>query len=413
MAHTEGDLLVRSGAITSTALREALSARARGEGTLGECLVKLGVIDDDRLATFYHKRLVVPILKEAHLRDVPPDVLALVPAEVAVEFRVLPIALDKEGSLLVAMADPSDNHAVEEITFFVDKFILRAAAPQAAVRRAIEQHYGVSFEPVAAPEVPRAAFIAPESTSRATAVLRPSAGVRSDPAPPAPRPGREPTEEVVVLTRRKRVDAPAPPPPAVTPSPPSAAKEPEPLLLTTLKGPERTGTLPGLHAAPPSAPLPVAQLRGARDRDEVAHHLLAYAGAVLERAVLFVVKGGALVGFDARGGGLDRAGVQLLQIPLDAESLFRDVIGQRLPYRGPLPDGGVNRMLARALGTVPSSEVLALPIQVRTRVVAILFGDRFAQALPEASLQALCHEAGLAYERIILQNRAIPSDPDR
>src|SRR5205814_86742 len=62
----------------------------------------------------------------------------------------------------------SDNHAVEEVTFFVDRFVLRAVAEESAVRRAIERHYRIRLtphidtaptDPALALSPPRPAFI--------------------------------------------------------------------------------------------------------------------------------------------------------------------------------------------------------------------------------------------------------------
>ena len=103
----------------------------------------------------------------------------------------------------------------------------------------------------------------------------------------------------------------------------------------------------------------------------------------------------------------------MLQVPLATESLLRDVTQSRLPFRGVMPNTARNRTLARALGTPSHAEVVALPILVRDRVVALLFGDRLANLLPEAALQAICYEAGIAYERILRQARANTSDPGR
>jgi hypothetical protein len=433
MAFTPGELLVRGGIISAEAHRRALAQRAPGS-SFGESLIRLGLIDEVGLATFYHKRLVLPLLEERNLQRVPREVLATVPAEVAAEFRVLPLAFDREGALLVAMADPSDNHAVDELGFFVNRFILRAVATESAVRRAIERHYklnlGVGAEraptsimPRPVVEVPRVAPPRAREITPPTEPIFPTSDERArDPfgrsgavLPPEPTPDRD---EPVLLTRKKRVDETPLPPPAppqkdfATPAAPAAVAAPrneEPHLLTH-KRRERVSTLPGLS---PSAALPLARLRAARQRDEVARLLLDYAAQVLGRAVLFVVRSGTLVGFDARGGGLERASVEVLQVPLAADSLFRDVTQAQLAYRGPLPPTAHNRTLARALGTQPDAEVLMLPILVRDRVVAVLFGDSPATALPEASLQTLCHEAGLAYERILRQARAMSIDPGR
>jgi hypothetical protein len=457
MAYTQGELLLRAGVVTPEAQRRALAMRARDGGSLGECLVRLGVIDEERLATFYHKRLVLPLLPEASLGQVAPEVLSMVPAEVASEFRLLPVALDRDGALLVAMADPSDNHAVEELAFFVDRFILRAVATESAVRRAFERHYKLRLttqiesaltdqisaplvpaaEPDPFPEItveaPRPAFI-PTTVSPAL-TAKPASPAASDgrplfPANQEPRydpigrstaVGKRPAEEVVLLTRKKRTDETPLPPPAPPPiehdlSPTGARVavevEPEqPHLLTRRRQRERTATLPGV--SPDVPPPPLQELRGASARDQVARLLLEYAAQVLGRAALFVVRNGALCGYDARGGGLERASVEVLQVALTQDSLFREVTRARLPYRGPLSPTPLNRTIARALGTAEGADVLALPILVRDRVVALLFGDSLSLTLPEAALQALCYEAGLAYERILRQGRANAGDPAR
>jgi len=98
------------------------------------------------------------------------------------------------------------------------------------------------------------------------------------------------------------------------------------------------------------------------------------------------------------------ATVKKLIINVEAPSLFRDVIASRLPYRGPLPETPANRAFAHAIGGV-SPEVLVMPIAVRDRIIAVLFADGSAQPLPDAALHATIREAGLAYERLILESK--------
>jgi hypothetical protein len=94
-----------------------------------------------------------------------------------------------------------------------------------------------------------------------------------------------------------------------------------------------------------------------------------------------------------------------LAIQLDSPSVFREVVLSRMPYRGPMPDGSANRTFARIMGGV-SAEVLIMPILIRDRVVAVLFADRALRPLPDAALHATIHEAGLAYERLILLGKS-------
>ncbi|HEY7955094.1 MAG TPA: hypothetical protein VII38_07365 [Polyangia bacterium] len=391
MADTSGALLARAGIVTPEELAKANSIRQRDGGSLGECLVRIGAIDEERLVQFYHKRLMVPRVAAAKLMVVAPEVLELVPPEMAAEFRCVPIDLDAEG-ITLAMSDPSDNHAVDEIAFFADRFVLRAVAAESAVRRAIEKHYGIRFTsplasatPAPEPEPPR---------------------VESPPEEPAEEP--PPVEyapeepEPVLLTRVKRSEEtplpmPVPPPDDYTPQ---YADPAEPILLSKPKERKRTTTDPGLTIPVPDPPLPA--LRAATARDEVAQLLLDYLALLLQRALLFVIKKPLLVGQDARGERIDPIAVKALAIHLEAPSIFRDVVAARLPYRGPLPETPANRAFAQTVGGV-GSEVLIMPIAVRDRIIAVLFADGARMPLPDAALHATCREAGLAYERLILE----------
>lgn len=359
MAHSIGELLVRRGVVSADALTHAMKSKAMQGGTLGEHLVRSGAIDEETLAAFFHRHLVLPRIASARLEHISPAVLRLVPAEVAVEFRVMPVAVDRDGSLLVAMADPSDNHAVEELAFFVDAFILRGVATQSALRVAIARHY-----PEAAPP-------------QVTDFELPIDVEESEP---------------LLLTQKKPLRSPEP-----------AAPDEPPLLLTHARGMPRMGTLPGL--SPVRREPPLSAMREAEQRDVVGAVLLDYASTFMRRVALFVMRRGVLVGHDVRGVGLERAIVELLSVQLGQPSLFADVVRARVAYRGELPDNAQDRALGRSVATLERADVLACPVMVRERVVALLFGTQLVDPLPEADLQAVLLEAGAAYERMVLATK--------
>jgi hypothetical protein len=293
------------------------------------------------------------------------------------------------------------------------------------IRRALERHYGLRPPParVAAAQAPaqtpktvgtKHPKSAPGKTASGTAKTEPDlvlfpANAEERAYDPFGRRTKEP--EIVVLTKKVRgEETPLPPPKPFGNEVATSAEEP--VLLTKKRRRDHRDTLPGLQGPLPELP-PLAELRTATARDEVARIVLDFAARFLGRAVLFVVRKDTLQGFDARGGGLERDSVEVLQIPVAGASLFRDVVQSRLPYRGPLPPTPLTKLVARALELSPNAEVVLLPIAVRARVVALLLGDRIEQHLPEASLQALAYEAGMAYERIIVQTRAASKDPVR
>ncbi len=409
------DILLRHGLVSPEQIAAAHTLRQRegGLASIGECLVSIGALDEDTLVEFYHKRLMIPRIGDARLEAVSAKVLSLIPADMAVEFRIVPFDVEADGSVSVAMSEPTNNHAVDEVAFFTDRFVIRAVARLGSVRRALERFYNARLPelhvtPKRAPEVPRPRTL---GTSQALPPTRVPMQAHTD------------GEPVLLLTRVKRIDetplpAHAPPPPdlgelsdqeeepemEVHLESEEPASEAEPILLTKPKPAERPrrerhDTLPGLgtsEADPPQGPL-----RDSRTRDEVAALLLDYVGTLAGRAILFVVKKSLLVGHDARGGQIDPVMVKELAINIEAASIFRDVVASRLPYRGPLPMSSTNRAFALAIGGVVT-EIVLMPIAVRERIIAVLYADSVEGVLPEAALHAATREAGLAYERIIL-----------
>jgi hypothetical protein len=142
VADDAGALLVRSGLVSSTALDEARSQVAEVGGTIGEQLVAAGVIKDDALTEFYKTRLLVPQVNPNTLARLPAKVVATIPSDMAIELRAIPVSLDADNNLTVAMSDPSDRHAVDEIAFFSSAYVVRAVATQMQIAWCLAHYYG-------------------------------------------------------------------------------------------------------------------------------------------------------------------------------------------------------------------------------------------------------------------------------
>jgi hypothetical protein len=428
MSELAGSLLLRHGVVKPEQLSAAHALRQKDGGSFGEALVRIGAVDEEQLVEFYHRRLMIPRIADAKLLQVSPKVLSLVPADMAAEFRVLPVEVDNEGTITLAMSDPTNNHAVDEVAFFADRFVVRAACTESAIRRAIESHYGVRFtsprttDRIAAPpqsNVGTFRAIDAKPTTQPMPIdtkqtLPMGSNVRAHEAPKkqqeAPKPSREELEQqIVLLTKVKRSEEtplPIPVPPPEDYKPEYASNEPEaaPVLLTRPKlqpQPERRDTLPDVAVHVPDPPL--AALRDAQDRDAVVMDVLDYLALMTRRAIFFAVKKQLLVPHDARGE-LDSSLVGQLAINIEAPSIFRDVIASRLPYRGPLPDTAANRAFAQTVGGI-GAEVLLMPVAIRERIIAVVFADQPTMPLPDAALHATIREAGLAYERIVLAQK--------
>jgi Type II secretion system (T2SS), protein E, N-terminal domain len=142
VADDAGALLVRSGLVATNALDDARARVASAGGTLGEQLVIHGAITDDALTDFYRSRLLVPQVNPNMLARLTPKVVAMLPGDLAIELRAVPVALDPENNLTVAMSDPSDRHAVDEIAFFTGAYVVRAVATQMQIAWCLAHYYG-------------------------------------------------------------------------------------------------------------------------------------------------------------------------------------------------------------------------------------------------------------------------------
>jgi hypothetical protein len=152
------------------------------------------------------------------------------------------------------------------------------------------------------------------------------------------------------------------------------------------------------------------QLARVRHRDEVGRLLMRYAAHYFTRIALFAVHKGLAIGWMARGQGVAVDDVQSLAVPLDAQSLFSDLLRGDEHYVGPIPVGGGNEQLAKVLGEPRPTAVLMLPIRLKERTVAFLMGDNPGErtmAVPVELISAAAKKAGAAFEVLIIRKKIL------
>jgi len=137
-----GDLLVRRGQLEPGQLERALTEQRTAGGALAAHLVKLGFMDEDELLTYLQKEYRLPVVDPSSL-DIEPEVLALIPSSMAHKHHMIPVNLVR-STLTLAMADPSNLIAINEVKFLTSYDIKIAVAGIGAVQRAIERYYDSS-----------------------------------------------------------------------------------------------------------------------------------------------------------------------------------------------------------------------------------------------------------------------------
>jgi hypothetical protein len=132
------ELLLKENLVSQTQLKTAVDFQKKVGGDLGGILVKLGYIKDSVLAEVNAKSENVGAAAiDATVIDL--EAVRTLPRQLLEKHQVIPLKSDDSSMLVLAMADPNNLAAIEEIQFLVNKNVEPAVAPKAAIRKALNQ----------------------------------------------------------------------------------------------------------------------------------------------------------------------------------------------------------------------------------------------------------------------------------
>src|SRR5438309_9669290 len=144
MSQRLGDLLVREKIISAEQLAQALKKQKETSGRLGSVLVKLGFLNDEEVTNFLSRQYGVPAIN-LQFFEIDPNVVKLIPQETARKHQILP--LSRVGaSLTIAMVDPTNVFAMDDIKFMTGFNIEPVVASESAIMEGIEKAYNTSPE---------------------------------------------------------------------------------------------------------------------------------------------------------------------------------------------------------------------------------------------------------------------------
>jgi len=135
--------LLETKLISEDHLTNALILQKKSGGKLGGILVKEGFIDDKTLLDFLSKQYGVRTV-DLSGQEIDPEVVNLVPSQVAIKHRVL--AIRRSGQLItLAMVDPTDIFAIDDIKFMTSYEVDPVIASEASIVDSINQYYGLQM----------------------------------------------------------------------------------------------------------------------------------------------------------------------------------------------------------------------------------------------------------------------------
>jgi len=143
-----GELLVREKLISLSQLRKAQDDQSKSGGHLGYHLAKLGYISDSEITDFLSKQYNIPAIDLSEY-EIDREVVTLIPREVCEKHLVIPVAR-AGSSLILAMSDPTNLHAIDDVKFLTGYNVEPVIAGETAIAEAIEKYYSqeVSYDEV-------------------------------------------------------------------------------------------------------------------------------------------------------------------------------------------------------------------------------------------------------------------------
>ncbi|MDT8440287.1 MAG: type IV-A pilus assembly ATPase PilB [Desulfuromonadales bacterium] len=147
-ANRLGELLVRNKMIDEKQLDKALADQKTSGGRLGASLVKLGFIKEEDLAAFLSRQYGVPSINLSEF-EIDTNVIKLISVDVVQKYQLVPV--NRAGAtLIVAMADPSNIFAIDDIKFMTGYNVEVVVASETCIKLAIDKYYdqSASFDEV-------------------------------------------------------------------------------------------------------------------------------------------------------------------------------------------------------------------------------------------------------------------------
>lgn len=136
-----GDMLVEAGLITDDQLNQALAEQKNSGLKLGDVLISQGYITEQQKIELLEFQLGIPHV-QLHRQKIDEKVVRMIPDHLAKKYQVLPLRIES-GKLIVAMSDPLDYYAIEELRMVTSFEVSPVISTKDELNRAIARYFGM------------------------------------------------------------------------------------------------------------------------------------------------------------------------------------------------------------------------------------------------------------------------------
>jgi hypothetical protein len=413
MARKLGEILVAGKLVSPADLKKALDAQLIFGGRLGTNLLDLGLLDEESLIEALKEQKRVDVATSKMLEAAGGDALRLVPAALADRHKAVPFHLE-ERKLKVAMLDPLDLIALDELAFVTGCVIVPYLSPEVRLLYWLERYYSIprprrfirlsddeDEEAAGAEEVGATGALPPSTAADRWKPAPGDLGASSErEAPPLD------LEDVLGLVRGA----------AVTPRALGAASgssQDIDAVVAELKRRTEDGRRRAETARGPATLSEVAaQLASAEGRDDVGEALVWLARAGFSRVAAWIIQKDRALGWMGSVEGLApenaRRMARAASASLAEPSVLSELVASRQYFMGELPSRHEDLRIGDIFGSPRPRNVLLLPVELGEQVVIVLHCDDADRAFGQFDLRGLrsaCQKAGQAMEVLLLRSR--------
>ena len=408
-----GQLLIKSGLVTSRQVEAALRRQEQIGGRLGTCLLELGAISERQLDAALARQLGLPAAQVEDLREIPEEIHSLLPANLAISCEAVPFRV-RDDQVDVAILEIKNRGLHDELAFVIGKWIHVHIANEIRILEALERYYGKACTlryRTLIDRLDRDRTMEGEGSFATTEdglmdipfpeletqeIDRPRGPKLIYPPAPVTRRSIEVTrEEREELRVRRTQEAPVEMPAPGVPEPPPAETA-APAADATASS-ESAGAKVEQH---PSAPW------AAENVQQIGETLVGKLARHFTRVALFRVQKDAVQGWTGSGGDLDAERLSAYRVGLDEAPALTSLLNGGHLFVGRLARNPAHDELMAVLGSDSETECLLSAVAVEERVVVIAYGDRGRDGMDTldfGAVQQLTHEAGDAMRDLILR----------
>lgn len=367
-----GELLLREKLITAEQLEEALNNQAVYGIRLGSALVEMGYVEEDTLARILSEKLGVPFVGGETLESIPREVISDFSRALVIRYQVVPFRLER-NRLGLAMTNPNDFRAIEEIAFITGHVVQPHIAPDICISHAQAKYY--RFREGEA----RYQYMSGSMHKRGV-VNTPSSKTVKIPAT------SENGEKLSVRIPAEFEDF----------ASLNDIVTEEEVCLRDSQSPhifERT----------------CMEFADAHSRDDVADALIRYIGREFGTGALFVLRDEIAEGWRGVNNQIMISEIKGLKLILSRLSALRDVSVTKAFSMGPLTATPENQRILEALALTDDAPLFVAPVIMMDKVVVAVLALAETEELgPRLNrLQMLLKKMALAFEMLVIKNKIL------